>query len=166
MFQVMQVIMDEGVTFQIAFFDDFVCFFKKVTFQIASKFYWRLFLLFKKVKICLLPIYHVVMWETNFSFFSFFEKSRRSRQTQSETSFFWKADQVVKKRNLKRFSRWSHQNLLTTLSRKWWSSMESILSIYLVVVVHNILIFKSSYQFGWKWILFLLMLFLCLILVL
>jgi hypothetical protein len=37
-----------------------------------------------------------------FSFF--FEKSRRSRQRQSETSFFKKADQVVKKRNLKRFS--------------------------------------------------------------
>ncbi len=28
-----------GVTFQIAFFDDFVCFSKKVTFQVASKLY-------------------------------------------------------------------------------------------------------------------------------
>ncbi len=30
------------MTFQIAYFDDFVCFFKKVTFQIASKFYTNL----------------------------------------------------------------------------------------------------------------------------
>ncbi len=104
-----------------------------MTFQIASKFYWRLFLLFKKVKICLLLIIFItslLCWRQIFLFSFFWKKQTKSSNAIWNVIFLKKSSRWSRQKTQpeKVFSCWN-ENRYTALYIAVWKGRNEMFSL-------------------------------------